>query len=88
MAGVTDSHTAIGQSCGGIYLIGLYLIEKLGRRILILSSLCGVILSLIVLGLAFYLTNAVSPLAFAPVTSSSVDDCQVRSKAYSVVMTV
>ena len=70
-------------------LVGLYFVEKSGRRKLILFSLCGVIIGLGLLGLMFYLANAVSPAAFAPARlntndSSTDGDCQVYSKTCSI----
>ncbi|CAG2202235.1 ITR [Mytilus edulis] len=67
MSGVRDEIMAIwltavtaGVSC--IFtLSGIYLVEKVGRRKLILSSLAGVLLSLIVLAVAFQLSEINSP---------------------------
>ncbi|GFO15459.1 solute carrier family 2 (facilitated glucose transporter), member 13 [Plakobranchus ocellatus] len=61
MAGVRDQQTAIwltSMTAGvnfAFTLIGLWLVERIGRRKLILSSLAGVIASLVVLGVAFQL---------------------------------
>ena len=95
MAGVVDDHTAIGLGAiiafGNFIftLLGIYLVERSGRRKLILSSLAGVIFSLIVLGFAFYLSNTSSPLAFAPAASDSInsstgDQCRPYSRSCSV----
>ena len=94
MAGIVNDHTAIGLGAVIAFgnfiftLIGLYLVERSGRRKLILSSLAGVIVSLIVLGLAFYLANISSPAAFAPVNSdtnsSAVNGCEPYSRSCSV----
>ena len=68
MAGVVDNHKAIGLgiiiALGNFIFttIGLYCVEKLGRRKLVLSSLAGVIVSLFMLGIAFYMTNTHSPV--------------------------
>ena len=72
MSGVLSDHTAIGLGAVIAFgnfiftLIGLYLVERSGRRKLVLSSLAGVVLSLIFLGIAFYIGNITSPVAFAP----------------------
>ena len=66
MAGASDDHVAIGLGAiialgnFSLTLIGLYFIEKAGRRKLILGSLSGVIISLLVLAVAFFLTNVTS----------------------------
>lgn len=79
MAGVVNNHTAIGLGAVIAFgnfiftLVGLYLVEKSGRRKLILASLAGVVVSLTVLGLAFYLANTSSPPAFAPADLYSND---------------
>jgi SP family myo-inositol transporter-like MFS transporter 13 len=94
MAGVRDNHTAIGLGAVVAFgnfiftLIGLYLVEKSGRRKLVLSSLAGVVVSLVLLGLAFYLTNSVSPPAFAPANIDANDtasggECIASSRACS-----
>ena len=94
MAGIVDDHTAIGLGAvvalGNFVftLMGFYLVERSGRRKLILSSLCGVIVSLVVLGMAFFLANTASPTAFAPASlntnDSSSSGCRVYSKTCSV----
>ena len=66
MAGASNDHVAIGLSAliafgnFSLTLIGLYFIEKAGRRKLILGSLAGVIISLLVLAVAFYFINTTS----------------------------
>lgn len=71
MAGASDDHVAIGLgaviSFGNfvLTLVGLYFIEKAGRRRLILASLSGVIVSLAVLAVAFYFTNSTSQVNMA-----------------------
>ena len=73
MAGVVDNHSAIGFGAliafGNFVftLIGMYFVEKSGRRKLILVSLSGVIVSLVVLGAAFFVANGSSPVAYSPV---------------------
>lgn len=94
MAGVVNRHTAIGLSAVIAFgnfiftLVGLYLVEKSGRRKLILLSLAAVVVSLVVLGLAFFLSNAGSPAAFAPTelntSVSSVDGCRATRTACSL----
>ena len=67
MAGIVDNHTAIGFGAVIAFgnfiftLVGLFLVERIGRRKLILSSLTGVIGSLSLLGSAFVLLNDNSP---------------------------
>ena len=71
MAGASDDHVAIGLGAliafGNFFLtlVGLYFIEKTGRRKLILGSLAGVIISLLVLAIAFYFTNSTSQVQLA-----------------------
>jgi SP family myo-inositol transporter-like MFS transporter 13 len=95
MAGVRDNHTAIGLGAVVAFgnfiftLIGVYLVERLGRRRLVLSSLAGVIVSLVLLGLAFFLANSVSPSAFSPADITPNDtswdgQCRARSRVCSV----
>ena len=63
MAGIVDNHKAIGFGAiiafGNFIftLIGMYCVEKSGRRKLILSSLGGVSFSFALLGIAFFLTH-------------------------------
>lgn len=77
MAGVVDNHAAIGFGAliafGNFIftLIGMYFVEKSGRRKLILVSLGGVIVSLVVLGAAFFVANRTSPVAYSPVVNFS-----------------
>lgn len=67
MAGVTDNSLAIWLSAAtssmnflGTFL-GLWLVEKLGRRSLTLGSLFGTTVSLFVLALSFHLAYLNSP---------------------------
>lgn len=103
MAGVVDNHIAIGLGAVIAFgnfiftLIGLYFVEKAGRRKLVLASLAGVILSLAVLGVAFFLANATSPVAYAPVNETSCraydscagwnncDDCVIDDECHYCV---
>ena len=72
MAGIVDNHKAIGFAAiiaFGIFiftLIGMYCVEKSGRRKLILSSLGGVMFSLALLGLAFFLAHSHTPTTSSP----------------------
>ena len=94
MVGVTNKHLAIAM--GG--LVGLWsflstiggfcFVDESGRRKLVLLSLCGVIVSLGLLGLVFCLASVDSPPAFAPAhlntnDSSSDGDCRVYSNKCS-----
>ena len=69
MAGIVDNHKAIGFGAiiafGNFIftLIGMYCVEKSGRRKLILASLGGVIFSLVLLGVAFFLAHNSSPVS-------------------------
>ena len=67
MSGVQDKTIAVWLAVGTAFInfictfIGLYLVEKIGRRLLTLSSLAGVVLSLIVLAIGFQLVHIFSP---------------------------
>ena len=70
MAGVEDERQAIWWSVvvavGNLLftVIGFFLVERIGRRKLLLGSLLGVILSLGFLSAAFFVTSAESPHSF------------------------
>ncbi len=70
MAGAASDHVAIGLGAViafgnfSLTLVGLYFIDKAGRRKLILVSLAGVIISLLVLAVAFYFTNTTSQVLY------------------------
>ncbi|XP_068235220.1 proton myo-inositol cotransporter-like isoform X2 [Palaemon carinicauda] len=76
MAGVTDQSTAIWLAAAtssvnffGTF-IGLYLVEKVGRRPLTLGSLIGTTASLLLLGLSFQMAFDNSPEASLPVNGT------------------
>lgn len=79
MAGVEDDHIAIGLGAVIAFgnfiftLVGVYCVERFGRRKLILSSLSGVILSLVILSIAFYLAHTTTRAA------CPTDDCHVNT---------
>ncbi|XP_053318717.1 proton myo-inositol cotransporter isoform X2 [Spea bombifrons] len=73
MSGVTDDSLAIWLAAVTAFtnfsftLLGVWLVEKLGRRKLTLGSLTGTVLALSVLGLGFFLSARVSPpVTFTP----------------------
>ncbi|XP_034254841.1 proton myo-inositol cotransporter-like isoform X3 [Thrips palmi] len=76
MSGVRDESLAIWISAGvaavncGATFIGLFLVDRVGRRKLVLLSYIGVIVSLALLGIGFHMMEADSPL----VTSVIQDD--------------
>ena len=89
MAGIVDNHKAIGFGAiiafGNFIftLIGMYCVEKSGRRKLILSSLAGVIVSLVLLGLAFFLAHSHSPITSSPtplLVANVSDECLPDSR--------
>lgn len=67
MAGIHDNRTAVWLSAltasinFTLSFVGLALVERLGRRLLLLSSLIGVILALLLLGVGFQLADSNSP---------------------------
>ena len=67
MSGVHDKSTAVWMSAATasvnffLSFVGLALVERLGRRMLILSSLIGVVFALILLGVGFQLGENNSP---------------------------
>lgn len=66
MAGFSDPATAIWLSAVVSFsnflftFVGIYLVDRAGRRILTLASLAGVVLSLLALGASFYAAEALS----------------------------
>ena len=72
MTGIVDNHKAIGFGAIIAFsnfvftLIGMYCVEKSGRRKLILSSLGGITFSLALLGLAFFLAHSHTPTTSSP----------------------
>ncbi|XP_003737234.1 proton myo-inositol cotransporter [Galendromus occidentalis] len=80
MAGFRDQSQAIWLSAGVAFInfaftiVGVLLVERVGRRTLTLSSLLGVIFSLGVLSAAFYAGNINSPAVTFNVSDSSPCD--------------
>ena len=80
MAGIGSASSAIWITVGinAMYLlacgIGIFGVEKLGRRKLLLSSLAGVVVSLLAIGVAFQQADSKSP----GVRNSSWTGCQTR----------
>ncbi|XP_070191897.1 proton myo-inositol cotransporter-like [Littorina saxatilis] len=85
MTGITNQHTAIwlaAMTAGVNFvftLVGVWLVERIGRKPLILSSLAGVIISLVVLAVGFQLDAYNSP----PITFNQTLDNSSCS-AYAV----
>ncbi|XP_069833354.1 proton myo-inositol cotransporter isoform X1 [Dendropsophus ebraccatus] len=78
MSGVDDDRLAIWLAAITAFtnfsftLVGVWLVEKVGRRKLTLGSLTGTTLALVVLGLGFLLSAQVSPpVTFRPTDPSS-----------------
>ncbi|KAH9427050.1 hypothetical protein DERP_014951 [Dermatophagoides pteronyssinus] len=67
MSGINDKSTAVWLSALTASInfifsfVGLVLVERIGRRLLILSSLCGVVFSLFMLAIGFQLAEVNSP---------------------------
>ncbi|XP_033646843.1 proton myo-inositol cotransporter-like isoform X1 [Asterias rubens] len=86
MSGVQDNSTVIWLAavvafCNFLFsLVGLYLVEKVGRRILTLGSLLGVAFSLSFLGVGFLLMSINSPVVTQTYPQAGVcnayHDCQ------------
>ncbi|XP_060083407.1 proton myo-inositol cotransporter-like [Ylistrum balloti] len=81
MTGIRDETTAIWIAAGtaGVNfvftLVGLWLVERIGRRPLILGSLFGVLISLVVLAVGFQLMAFNSPPVSDHTNHSSVSPC-------------
>lgn len=79
MAGFSDNTQAIWMSAGIASVnflctfIGLFLVEKIGRRMLLLGSLCGVCVSLAFLAVGFQLADTDTPLV--TIVENQTDPC-------------
>ncbi|CAH1264508.1 SLC2A13 [Branchiostoma lanceolatum] len=79
MAGVQDDSMAIWLAAVTAFVnflftaVGVYLVEKVGRRILALGSMAGVFLSLLVLAIAFWFSAQYSP----PITYLPAQDTNI-----------
>ena len=83
MSGVHDKSTAVWMSAATasvnfiLSFVGLALVERLGRRLLILSSLFGVIFALLLLGVGFQLAENNSPSITFHTTNQS--ECSIAT---------
>ena len=90
MAGVEDNHFAIGLGAIVAFgnfifaLIGLFCVERFGRRKLVLSSLACMILSIVVLAVAFYFAHTTTQPSCPTNTCSlsSCDDCVIQDNCF------
>ena len=87
MSGVHDPETAVWLAAATAVLnflvnfVGIYLVEKIGRRMLTLSSLAGVIFSLALLAIGFHVLHNTAPeMADNSLTSSGnySDECTIK----------
>lgn len=80
LSGVYDKNAAVWMAAATaiinffINFLGIYLVEKLGRRKLVLFSLAGVIVSLGVLAIGFQVLENTSP-DIVPPTGNLTDNC-------------
>lgn len=87
MAGFADPSTAIWLAAVVSFsnflftFVGIYLVDRAGRRLLTLASLAGVVLSLLALGASFYAAEALS----APVTRTGDSECGAAGSCFSCV---
>lgn len=87
MAGFTDTSTAIWLSAVVSFsnflftFVGIYLVDRAGRRLLTLASLAGVVLSLLALGASFYAAEVLS----TPVISGGAGVCSEASSCFDCV---
>ncbi|XP_078594821.1 proton myo-inositol cotransporter-like [Branchiostoma floridae x Branchiostoma japonicum] len=79
MAGVQDDSMAIWLAAVTAFVnflftaVGVYLVEKVGRRVLALGSMAGVFLSLLVLAIAFWFSAQYSPpITYLPAHGGNV----------------
>ncbi|XP_078678196.1 proton myo-inositol cotransporter-like isoform X2 [Branchiostoma floridae x Branchiostoma belcheri] len=79
MAGVQDDSMAIWLAAVTAFVnfiftaVGVYLVEKVGRRILALGSMAGVFLSLLVLAIAFWFSAQYSPpITYLPTPDNNI----------------
>jgi SP family myo-inositol transporter-like MFS transporter 13 len=87
MSGVYDKTMAVWISAGinvlyvAFTATGIYLVERIGRRILLIISIIGVILALIVIATGFIVTERTS--ATIPLVNGSSNQCSTRSSCNS-----
>lgn len=81
MSGVSDKSLAVWLACATSSInfifsfVGLFLVERIGRRPLTLSSLFGVVVALVVLGLGFQMASIHSPAVTFHVPSEMANKC-------------
>ncbi|TYZ63044.1 hypothetical protein PybrP1_010087 [[Pythium] brassicae (nom. inval.)] len=87
MAGFADPATAIWLAAVVSFsnflftFVGIYLVDRAGRRLLTLASLAGVVLSLLALGASFYAADALS----TPVARAGDGECGAAGSCFSCV---
>lgn len=93
MSGVGDKSTAVWLAAAVatinfvFSIVGVLLVERIGRRMLTLSSLAGVVLSLLVLAVGFQLAYVNSPSVTFHVEDETNPKCSTYSSCSQCIMT-
>ncbi|CAG2247200.1 ITR [Mytilus edulis] len=93
MSGVRDNSTAIWMSAATSFvnfvfsLLGVWLVERIGRRLLALLSLVGILISLIVLAVGFQLSAFSSPSIAMHEQIAENSSCNYFSSCQSCIQT-